>query len=77
MTDRHVKTVQFAPSALDTNVPELIVPSAHRVMTDRHAKTAQRVPSADPATIVLLVPSAVNVTSVAHLPAGSAHALIT
>jgi hypothetical protein len=55
----------------------LLALSAHRVMTDRHAKTVQCVPSADPAMIVLLVPSAANVTSVAHLPVGTAHALIT
>jgi hypothetical protein len=46
-------------------------------MTDRHVKTVQCAPSADPAMIVLLVPSAANATSAAHLPAGSAHASIT
>jgi hypothetical protein len=87
MTDRHAKTAQRVPSApdmsapdtnvLDRIVPDLIVLSARRDLADQLAMTVPCVLSADPATIVLLVPSAANEKSAAHLPAGSAHASIT
>jgi hypothetical protein len=64
-------------NVLDLIVLDRIAPNARRDLADQPVMTVQCAPSADPATIVLLVPSAANVTSVAHLPAGSAHALIT
>jgi hypothetical protein len=82
MTDRPAKTAQRVPNAPDMNVLDLIVldlieQSARRDLADQPVMTVPSVPSADPAMIVLLVPSAANVTSVAHLPVGTAHALIT
>ena len=82
MTDPYAKTAQRVPNAPDMNVLDLIVldlieQSARRDLVDQLEMTVPSVPSVDPAMIVLLVPSAANVTSVAHLPVGTAHALIT
>jgi hypothetical protein len=70
MTDPCAKTAQRVPNAPDMNVLDRIVldriaPNARRDLADQIGMTVPSVPSADP------------VTSVAHLPAGSAHALIT
>jgi hypothetical protein len=64
-------------NVLDLIVLDRIAPNARRDLADQPVMTVQCAPSADPAMIVLLVPSAANATSAAHLPAGSAHASIT